>query len=112
MAQGVIKIKLSNFGTRVFGKGAQATSVRRYVTLTHTTNVGECVPILLKCIELNMVKKQVMTLGFINKNNLKNFSTQLINSHMANQTKVCHKKPKEPNQNEVVHYHCVPLNRA
>jgi hypothetical protein len=49
-----------------------------HVTLAHTTNVGECVPILLKCIELNMVKEQMVILGFINKNNPKNFSTQLI----------------------------------
>ncbi len=86
--------------------------MRCYVTLAHTTNVGECVPILLKCIELNMVKEQMVTLGFINKNNLKNFSTQLIQLSHGRPNKVCHKKPKEPKRNEVVHYHCVPLSRA
>jgi hypothetical protein len=31
---------------------------------------------------------------------------------MANQIKVCQKKLKELKQNEVVHYHRVPLRRA
>jgi len=107
VTQGVMKAKGIHIRDGDSGQTTLASSARCDVTSTHTINLNKCVPNLLvrrivnvslapnilKHIELNMVGKHMLTIGF-NKDNSKNSLNHHLNNSVANPIKPHHRKAK------------------